>query len=228
MASFSGRVVVPVDVQGVISQIDQAVSEFGRLKARSKYDDYSDQPDEDVARVCARLASALARLTPAGSYQRQNFEKIDAGNGEAWKLARFVGVLLALKEEYELGYIQSFTELVHADTAASVMEMAEELHRQGYKDAAAVIVGSLLEQHLRDLCTKSQIPIEANGKRKKADTLNAELAGKAVYSKLEQKNVTAWLGLRNEAAHGNYTAYGPDQVALLIQSIEAFMGRFSA
>ena len=63
------------------------------------------------------------------------------------------------------------------------------------------------------------------GKSKKADTLNADLAKAGVYNKLEQKNVTAWLGLRNDAAHGHFQNYDASQVALLIQSVRDFLGR---
>jgi hypothetical protein len=105
------------------------------------------------------------------------------------------------------------------------MEMAEHLLDQGYKDPAAVITGSVLEEHLRKLCDKHGIIVSQGGKPKKADALNAELAGANVYSKLDQKNVTAWLDLRNKAAHGKYGEYTKDQVALLIQSVRDFITR---
>jgi hypothetical protein len=60
---------------------------------------------------------------------------------------------------------------------------------------------------------------------KKADTMNAELTKAMAYTKLDQKNVTAWLGLRNDAAHGNYNAYDKNQVVLLISSIRDFISR---
>ena len=86
--------------------------------------------------------------------------------------------------------------------------MADYLTQQGYKDAAAVVVGSVLEQHLRKLSQRNSIDVvQSGGAPKKADALNSELAGATVYSKLVQKNVTAWLGLRNKAAHGEYTEY---------------------
>ena len=60
---------------------------------------------------------------------------------------------------------------------------------------------------------------------KKADAINAELAKAAAYTKLDQKNVTAWLGLRNDAAHGHYSAYDNNQIVLLISSIRDFISR---
>ena len=95
----------------------------------------------------------------------------------------------------------------------------------GYKDAAAVIAGSTLESHLRQLSNRLGIPSQATSKPKKADTLNAELAKARAYAGIDQKSVTAWLGLRNDAAHGNYSAYDKNQVALMISGIRDFIAR---
>lgn len=103
------------------------------------------------------------------------------------------------------------------------LEMADHLVGNHYKDAAAVIAGSTLEGHLRQLAIKAGISCDHNGRPKKADALNSELAAAGVYSKLDQKSVTAWLGLRNDAAHGNYATYDENQVRLLIQSVQHFL-----
>jgi hypothetical protein len=189
-------------------------------------------PASETSRVASRLSSSIERLAPPGSYFRRDHEEVNVkwrGALPCQKINQLVGILTALRREYELGHFRSFAELIHADTAVSYIEMAEDLHAQGYKDAGAVIAGSVLEQHLRDLCTKNDIAILlANGKNKKADALNADLAAKLVYSKLDQKNVTSWLGLRNNAAHGNYTAYTAQQVTFMIQSVQDFMVRHPA
>jgi hypothetical protein len=135
----------------------------------------------------------------------------------------------AIRADVEAGYTQTLEELVHADVFSDLLEMAAELQRSGYKDAAAVIAGSTLEEHLRKLAAKHAVSIEKpGGGPKKADTLNADLAGSGAYNKLEQKNVTAWLDLRNSAAHGKYDDYDHKQVAGLVQSIGDFMVRHSA
>ena len=55
-----------------------------------------------------------------------------------------------------------------------------------------------------------------SGKPKKTDSMNNDLASADVYSKLDQKNVTAWLDLRNKAAHAQYGEYNHDQVQNLL------------
>jgi hypothetical protein len=49
------------------------------------------------------------------------------------------------------------------------------------------------------------------------------LAAASTFSKLDQKNVTAWLDLRNKAAHGKYAEYETPQVNLLIGGIRDFI-----
>ena len=106
--------------------------------------------------------------------------------------------------------------------------MAKQLLESGYKDAAAVICGSTLESHLRELCKKFGIATEVNGRPKKADKMNSELAKATAYSALDHKSVTAWLGLRNKAAHGEYGEYDENQVDVLISGVEHFVGRTPA
>jgi hypothetical protein len=220
---------MPLSSDTILQQIDDALEEFNELRKTSKYSDCSDKPDSSVAMVVARLASTLDRLSPKGSYHKNNLEQISARQGHPTNIiALLVGALLALRREYELGHLQSFQELVHADTFAGLIEMADYLQQQGFKDAAAVIAGSVLEQHLRELGIKNQVGIEANGIYKKSEVLNAELCSVGIYNKLDQKNVTSWLGLRNSAAHGNYTNYTQQQARLMIDAIQDFMTRHPA
>ena len=59
----------------------------------------------------------------------------------------------------------------------------------------------------------------------KAERLNSDLAKKGVYSRLDQKMVTAHLDLRNDAAHGHYNKYNNDQVKNMLTSVTEFMAR---
>jgi hypothetical protein len=53
--------------------------------------------------------------------------------------------------------------------------------------------------------------------------MNSELAKNGVYNKLQQKQVTAWLGIRNAAAHGNYNDYAGADVTSLLSGVEQFI-----
>lgn len=130
-----------------------------------------------------------------------------------------------MSHDIKAGYLISFEEVIHADIFSDFLEMADYLVSSGYKDASAVIAGSTLESHLRQLCKKTGIPTEQNDKPLKADRLNSDLVKSGIYGKLDQQNVIAWLGLRNNAAHGNYNEYSKEQVKLLVSSIRDFITR---
>jgi hypothetical protein len=115
--------------------------------------------------------------------------------------------------------------LIHADLFSDFLEMAEYFQDEGFKDPAAVLAGSVLEEHLRKLCGKHGITVPA---RPKLDTMNADLAKAYAYDKNEQKSVTAWAGIRNDAAHGKFTNYTKDQVKLMILGIRDFIARHKA
>ena len=93
------------------------------------------------------------------------------------------------------------------------------------------MIGSVLEEHLRQLCRKENIDTdEEKDERlipKKADRLNADLAKENSYSKLDQKQITAWLDLRNKAAHGKYDEYSNEQVKHFLSGVIEFMTRVS-
>lgn len=140
-----------------------------------------------------------------------------------------MGIMTAARNELAAGWLQTARGLLSAEIFEDFLEMADHLLSEKYKDAAAVIIGSSLEEHLRQLAIAASIPTTRQKDGVdiplKAEALNSELAKAGVYSKLDQKNVTAWLGLRNDAAHGEYEAYDHAQVRLMLDGVRQFMSR---
>ncbi len=206
--------------QDILKQIDAALDLWAKHRATSKYDDLSDLGDRSLyTEVNTTLAATIDRLAPPNSPYRNEIGHI---------MANKVGALRALRRDYEADHLASIHGLVRAEVFADFIEMAEHLLDQGYKDPAAVLVGGVLEGHLRVLCAGRGIPTDAAGGPKKADTMNGELASAVVYNKLDQKNVTAWLDLRNKAAHGRYKDYTQDQVSNMLQGVREFVARVAA
>jgi hypothetical protein len=138
-------------------------------------------------------------------------------------------ILITAREEIAAGLTQGLESILAADVFASFLDMASYLLEQGYKDAAAVIAGGVLEGHLRRVAISHgiSVTIDRDGKTvpQKADALNAALAKGGIYNQLDLKTVTAWLSLRNHAAHGAYDSYNADQVRLLIAGVLDFASR---
>jgi len=104
-----------------------------------------------------------------------------------------LGIMAAAKAEVLGGWNAEVTGLVSAEIFSDFLEMAEHLLSQKYKDAAAVMIGGVLEEHLRQLCRMHSMAVVHGGpdhKPKPADLLNSELAGAKIYSALDHKAVT--------------------------------------
>jgi hypothetical protein len=196
----------------------------------AKYDPSSGSAAE-MSQTLSLFLSTIRKLAPPGSVYSNTVGDYEPHLSSgviaiSMALEPVRGMLQALRNEYEAGYLESVVELIHADIFADFLDMADYLLQQGYKDPAAVITGSVLEEHLRKLCIKHGISVaKPDGRPKTADTLNSELTGAGVYSKLDQKNVIAWLDLRNKAAHGKYTEYTEGQVTLMLQAVRDFVSR---
>lgn len=139
-----------LDREAIIKQIDN-VLEKSDLRRRSKYDDLCDLPKQEVSEAVNLLFSAIHRLAPYGGVYTRNSkayeERLNKNIGVALEPLR--GILGALRADYEAGNLQSVIELVHADIFADFLNMADYLLQQGYKDPAAVVIVSVLEEHLR-------------------------------------------------------------------------------
>jgi polyhydroxyalkanoate synthesis regulator phasin len=61
--------------------------------------------------------------------------------------------------------------------------------------------------------------------RERSESLNADLVKAGKYTVSEQKQVTAWLDLRNKAAHGKYSEYVKQQVGLMLDGVRDFIFR---
>ena len=215
-------------------QLDDLVSAVSQFRGRSAHDDCSDVMSETKAvEIATRAYAAIDRIAAKNSPYHVRAEEIRGEQAyEQLKVMRLVGVLQSLSADLKAGYLRSVEELIHGELFGDFLEMAQHLVDLGYKDAAAVIAGSALEAHLGQLAKQFGVSVESvttkGPEPKKADLVNAELVKAGAYSGLDQKNLTAWLGLRNKAGHGQYAEYQKDQVALMIDAVGNFISRHPA
>lgn len=214
----------------LLKHLDDVISEYEDIYTNVKDKWQFTDLRRDPAKLQHFLASAMAVVERVAGRNTDYYKRASAVISEkvmeTEKVPQLSGIVKALREAIDKDYLRTMTELIHGDIFGDFLEMADHLVSEGYKDPAAVMAGGVLEEHLRQLCNKSGVsPLQPSGKPKKADLMNADLAGQNVYSKLDQKSITGWLDLRNKAAHGKYTEYGKEQVELLIQSIRDFITR---
>lgn len=214
--------------ESILAQADSLLEKVVAVRTVAKNWDLSDLGDPVLLELRVQLVAMIDRIAPRGSAYAEAAEGASRRSPEARGVLELEGILRGLRQDVAAGYLASVEELIHADLFADFLEMASELLEKNYKDAAAVITGSVLEEHLRKLAVKNTLPTDADGKPKKADTLNADVEKAGVYNKLELKQVTAWLDLRNKAAHGQYDQYTPAQVQLMLEGVRDFLVRHTA
>jgi hypothetical protein len=214
-----------------LAQLDAVERVYVETAAKSKYEDQSDLRADDVTRIVTIAKTAVERISGKNSPYAAEMERSLAGrpasNRENPKIA--IGIVRGLKHDLAAGYLKTLEDMLYGEIFADIIEMSSYLIEEGYKDPAAVVAGGALEQHLRKLCRSNGIDTTIEGKEsvrpKKAEQMNSDLASKNAISKLDQKSVTAWLDVRNKAAHAQYDEYTRDQVSLMIAGIRDFITR---
>ena len=219
-----------MDINAFKAQLDPLIQSYQTMRGRSQWKDLSDLPKHERQSLITRSIAAINRISGISSVYSKELQRIIGLNPELHlHTSSVIGVVQALRDDLDAGYIKSLTEVVHAEVFSDFLDMATHLEENGYKDPAAVLAGSTLEGHLKKLGTKNGIDIIGpDGKFIKAERLNQDLHKATVYGLLDQKSITTWLDLRNKAAHGNYTEYTAGQVKLLISGVQDFIARTPA
>lgn len=214
------------DLRELAAQLDELIV----IAEKVIDDDWGNEPRANrQARIsCNRLEAAIDRIAPPNTLYTDRLDEFRSELLEE-KFDEVYSIAVALRDDLKAGWVESFVELVHANTYDNYLSMAAGLLQSGYKDAAAVITATSLEVHIRSLCLRSGVEIKLpSGAPKKADVMNTELRKAGVYNDLQQKSVTAWLGLRNKAAHGEWDAYDDRDVRALSQGVRDFILKYPA
>ena len=216
-------------LEDIKKRIDQLISIAGQVLSTKRTNDYNsyvsaEQFNEFRSASLSFLKNTFGTEHP---YYMEFNKKVNDASPYLTEEGR--GILKAVKNEIDGGWAFTVKGLISAEIFSNFLEMAEYLLTEGFKDPAAVMAGSVLEEHLRQLCIKNSIPIESikDGKPipKKADLINSQLASANIYNKLDQKSITSWLDLRNKAAHSKYSEYTKEQVVFMLQGITNFISR---
>ena len=129
------------------------------------------------------------------------------------------GVLEAAQRDFEAGVLFDMSALIAAEVLADFIEQSEALLDAGYHVPAPSLAGAVLEDSLRKLCDKHNIPIPPSTK---IDRLNADLARANVYDKLVQKRITALADIRNNADHGHFDKFAKSDVEDMVKWVRGF------
>jgi hypothetical protein len=216
-------------IQKEIDGLVQMGEKLSRDAARSE-DQLGPERVEELGTLASRAGQLIRRLYGANSHYEQHLNRViqrqyftNMWRGSSEHVSELVGILKGVQRDIQTGLLRDIRSVLHAEVFAGYLEMAEHLLNEGYKDAAAVLIGATLEDSLRKLAVKRSVPTTGqNANSLTIDPLNVALAKDGAYNALIQKQVTSWANLRNDAAHGNFTAYDDQQVKQMLLFVQKF------
>jgi hypothetical protein len=171
----------------------------------------------------------------------QCLNKTYAKGGERPRAIELAGVVTALYKDYLHDRLDTFAEIVRGEIYADFISLATHLLEEDRKgnasvNAAAVLTGGVLEEHLRNLCAKATPPIpldykdcKGNPHRKTLEKLNTDLKAAGVYPTGDFKLIVGWTDIRNQAAHKTgLNQADHKKVELMLIGVRDFIVRYPA
>ena len=141
-----------------------------------------------------------------------------------------VGLLTAVLDSF-IEYIQSGLHSglsperqVQIDVVSDILEQANSLleNKDCHPAATAVLVGASLEEFLRNWVEAEGLSIGSS--KPGIDAYCKSLRSADLIQKQDAKDVTAWAGIRNHAAHGDWDQVSDrDRIRLMLEGVNLFM-----
>ena len=159
-----------------------------------------------------------------GIHYKQIEDTYTREKGHSYGMPECLGVLESAYVDFKSGLLEDTKAMITAEVFTDFIEQAEYLLNEGYKLPAAVLMRGILEDSLRTLCNK-EAKISLPDKPK-LDWMNTELVKVGIYNKNVQKQVTAWAGIGNSAAHMKIDEFSDTEVKNMISGIIYFNATF--
>lgn len=138
-----------------------------------------------------------------------------------------MGILRGIKEDLEQGFLERIQDLIVSNVFTNFLDQAKYLLNNGYKDAAASIAGAVLEDSLKKIAKKNNIPIQKqNGREDGIGSLNNKLSQQQIYNELKKRTIHAWKEIRDNASHGKFDEYSVNDVKTMIDGVGNFLSEY--
>lgn len=190
---------------------------------------------DDARHDYASLRGAQAQITEflrefAGAKSSFLAAAQAAGGGSDHWSNTLIAVLDAFRGHIAAGLYGAIspTRRVQLDVVSDFLEQAHTLlETRGVHPAAPIVlVGATLEEFLRTWIESAGLSI---GQRKPSlDTYAQVLLAESLITKQDVKDITAWAGLRNHAAHGQWEDVSEKaRASLMLQGVNLLMRKYS-
>ncbi len=209
----------------IVSQLSEVIADLRKSENENGY-----LEDYDARRIATRARAAIRRYAPPGSaYEDDATVVAESDWADSFKAEQFAAIVHALRDDYAAGGLSAIEEIVHADLFDDFLSMADELLSKGFIGPAAVLAGTVLEEHLRKLAKKHGVDAgDGKGRAKSVEVLGVDLRKVGVITEVQRKSVTAWYAQRTEGAHGRPDNLDDGEVRRMIDGIRNFVARYPA
>jgi hypothetical protein len=161
------------------------------------------------------IQDSITRFTRSTGLQRDDLEN--------YFVQEVLGVLLGLKSDFEGGHLSNIRNQIRTEVETDFLSQAHRLLEDGFKDPAAMLIGAVLEDALRQLSRAHSLAEGDN-----IESMNVPLRTAGVYGLPQQQQVTAWAAIRNKADHARFSQYDIAEVRLMHQGVADFISKYLA
>ena len=189
--------------------------------------------DVTCAKIREQLLTVLALLGDERGHLSHMAQRVRGLGTSVDDVRQMMGIIMALKSDYESGRLDSLAHHVEAEVAAEYLAQAARLLAESpvplTHGTAAVLYGAVFENSMRALCARAHPPIATslpNGKPKTLSNYIDDLKITGLYNELKAKELRWVAGVRNHAAHGQFGEFGRADVERMAAIVTQFLTDF--
>jgi hypothetical protein len=208
-----------------LSHAKQFLDELKKLEACARNDNDSQHL---AVGLKAQTLDFLRMATGPRSAFTQQVETL-APTSDWYEAAQLAAIMQAFISHLErgLGGAISVERKAKLDVVSDLLEQSYHLleDKSVHPAAPAVLIGATLEEFLRDWIDSSGLSL---GNRKPSLQNYATVLAEAdLITRQDVKDITAWGGLRNHAAHGEWVeVQDPSRIKLMLEGVNLFMRKY--
>ncbi len=113
------------------------------------------------------------------------------------------------------------------DVTSDFLDQAQGLLKSNkvHPAAPAVLIGASLEEFLRNWV--EDVELSLGNKKPSLDSYSSTLREAELITKQDAKDIAAWAGIRNHAAHGEWEELGgAERIRLMLDGVNLFMRKY--
>jgi len=216
--------------EGTVAQLDKLIADGVKVERSfrpSEFGEESNLGDSEILGFVNSAAFVVERIAGRDSeLHRRLPDPIPRGHAAQYdktSVSAALGAVVALKRTVEAGFLASLEQRVTANVFDDFLQQAKALVDGSYHPAAAmVMIGGVLEDHLRKACVTRVLTWTGDGSMSKYnDLLHGKMYDKPTWRRIQQIG-----DIRNDAAHGQFAKVKREDVEDALKYVERFLADY--